>query len=106
YDVISAFPLFEAGSIPAKKAKMAMALQGKNRQYHFAMIQPRHFISTAAHAGFSQEIARRLMKEMADRTDEAIATVRAELPADFPEQISEAIFRGLVSQAARISRFD
>ncbi|MCG1030862.1 hypothetical protein J5S76_02605 [Bacillus amyloliquefaciens] len=46
------------------------------------------------------------MKELADRTDEAIATVRAELPADFPEQISGAIFRGLASQAARISRFD
>jgi len=106
YDVISAFPLFEAGSIPAKKAKMAMALQGKNRQYHFAMIQPRHFISTAAHAGYSQESALKLMKEMASRTDEVIATVTAELPADFPEQISGAIFRGLASQAAKIGRLE
>ena len=106
YDVISAFPLFDAGSIPVKKAKMAMALQGKNRQYHFAMIQPRHFISTAAVAGFSQEAARRLLTEMAERTDEVIASVRAELPADFPLQVSEAIFRGLASQAARIGRFN
>lgn len=104
YDVISAFPLFESGGIPAKKAKMAMALQGKNRQYHFAMIQPRHFISTAAYAGFSQETARRLMEEMAARTDEVISTVTAQLPADFPEQISGSIFRGLASQAARIGR--
>lgn len=106
YDVISAFPLFEVGSIPAKKAKMAMALQGKNRQYHFTMIQPRHFISTAAHAGYSQESALKLMKEMASRTDEVIATVTAELPADFPEQISGAIFRGLASQAAKIGRLE
>lgn len=106
YDVISAFPLFKAGGIPIKKAKMAMALQGKNRQYHFAMIQPRHFISTAAFAGFSQEAARRLMTEMADRANEVIASVRAELPSDFPSQVSKAIFDGLSSQAARIGRFN
>jgi len=105
YDVISAFPLFEAGGIPVKKAKMAMALQGKNRQYHFAMIQPRHFISTAAFAGYSQEAALRLLAEMAERTDDVIASVRAELPPDFPAQVSEAIFKGLASQAARIGRF-
>ncbi|QIM42796.1 type II toxin-antitoxin system HipA family toxin [Leclercia adecarboxylata] len=98
-------PLFDAGGIPVKKAKMAMALQGKNRQYHFAMIQPRHFISTAAFAGYSQEAARRLLAEMAERTDDVIASVRAELPPDFPAQVSEAIFKGLASQAARIGRF-
>lgn len=85
---------------------MAMALQGKNRQYHFAMIQPRHFISTAAFAGFSQEAARRLMTEMAAVTDDVIASVRAELPTDFPLPVSEAIFRGLARQAARIGRFN
>lgn len=104
YDVMSAFPIFETGGIPLKKAKMAMALQGKNRQYHFAMIQPRHFISTAAHVGFSEDTAYKMMQEMAARTEEVIATVAAELPADFPEQISNAIFNGLSSQAARIIR--
>ncbi|WP_442879186.1 type II toxin-antitoxin system HipA family toxin [Citrobacter sp.] len=104
YDVMSAFPIFETGGIPLKKAKMAMALQGKNRQYHFAMIQPRHFISTAAHVGFSEDTAYKMMKEMAARTEEVIATVAAELPTDFPEQISNAIFNGLSSQAARIIR--
>lgn len=104
YDVMSAFPIFETGGIPLKKAKMAMALQGKNRQYHFAMIQPRHFISTAARVGFPEDTAYKMMQEMAARTEEVIATVAAELPADFPEQISNAIFNGLSSQAARIFR--
>lgn len=102
YDVMSAFPIFETGGIPLKKAKMAMALQGKNRQYNFAMIQPRHFISTAAHVGFSQDTAFDLMQEMAAQTEEVITAVTAELPADFPEQISNAIFQGLSNQAARI----
>jgi len=104
YDVISAFPLFAGGGIQARKAKMAMALQGKNRQYHFAMIQPRHFISTAAHAGYSPELAERAMQEMANRTEEVIAQVTSELPVDFPPPIREAIFSGLASQAARILR--
>lgn len=106
YDVMSAFPIFGAASIPRKKAKMAMALQGKNRQYHFSLIQPRHFISTAAHVGFSPDMARRLMQEMANQTEDIIATVAVELPVDFPEHISKAIFEGLSGQAAKIIRDD
>ncbi len=102
--IISAFPMFDNGGIPAKKAKMAMALYGKNKQYHFAMIQPRHFLSTAARVGFSADLAFSLMQEMATRTEDVIASVTADLPAGFPEQISKAIFLGLASQAARIIR--
>jgi serine/threonine-protein kinase HipA len=102
YDVMSAFPIFESGGIQLKKAKMAMALQGKNKQYHFATIQPRHFISTAAQVGFSPDVAIRLMREMATGTQQVIAKVTAQLPSDFPEQISNAIFNGLSAQAERI----
>ncbi|MGL5040406.1 MAG: type II toxin-antitoxin system HipA family toxin [Aeromonas sp.] len=104
YDVMSAFPIFETGGIAAKNAKMAMALQGRNRQYNFTMIQPRHFISTAAKVGFSQDAAAQLMLDMATKTDAVIAIVTAELPAGFPEHISSAIFNGLSSQAERIMR--
>ncbi len=102
YDVMSAFPIFKSGGIAAQKAKMGMALQGKNRQYRFAMIQPRHFISTAAHVGFPPDTAAQLMLDMATKTEEVVATVAAELPAGFPEHISSAIFEGLSSQAAKI----
>ncbi|EQB8045289.1 type II toxin-antitoxin system HipA family toxin [Aeromonas salmonicida] len=102
YDVMSAFPIFKSGGIAAQKAKMGMALQGKNRQYHFVKIQPRHFISTAAHVGFSQDAAAQLMLDMATKTAAMVATVAAELPAGFPEHISNAIFDGLSSQAAKI----
>lgn len=105
YDLMSAFPLFDNGSIQLKKAKMAMALEGQNRQYHFAMIQPRHFISTAGQVGFSVEITKRLMLEMATQTEAVIAHVTAELPDDFPETISQSIFNGLSGQAARLMRW-
>lgn len=104
YDVMSAYPIFESGDMQVKKVKMAMALQGKNRHYHFSMIQPRHFISTAEHVGFSPKTAARFMEQMAIQTNDVIAKVTQELPDHFPEQISTAIFRGLASQADRILR--
>jgi serine/threonine-protein kinase HipA len=104
YDVLSAFPLFTAGGIQEKKAKMAMALEGKNRQYHISMIQPRHFISTAEKVGFSVPKTVKLLQQMANQTEEVIAKVTARLPADFPESISEAIFGGLRMQADKIKR--
>ena len=73
----------------------------QNRQYHFAMIQPRHFISTAAHVGFPQDTAAQLMLDMATKTEEVVATVAAELPAGFPEHISSAIFEGCPARRLR-----
>ncbi|MBW5406605.1 type II toxin-antitoxin system HipA family toxin [Morganella morganii] len=105
YDVMSAFPIFEAGGIEIQKAKMAMALQGKNKQYNFSKIQPRHFVSTAAHAGFSEEIAVKLISDMADKAESVISAVSAKLPAGFPEHISSAIFDGLSGQADKIKRW-
>lgn len=105
YDVLSAFPIFESRGIEAKKAKMAMALQGKNKQYHFSMIQPRHFISTATQVGFSPKMAMQLMLDMVEKTATVIATIIPQLPEDFPEHISKAIFSGLSKQADKIKRW-
>lgn len=105
YDVMSAFPIFATRGIEVQKAKMAMALQGKYKQYHFSKIQPRHFISTAALVGFSEKMAAQLMFDMAEKTDAVIATVLTQLPADFPEHISNAIFDGLSKQADKIKRW-
>ena len=44
------------------------------------------------------------MHEMAADTESVISAVTAELPANFPEHISNAIFQGLSSQAAKIMR--
>jgi serine/threonine-protein kinase HipA len=104
YDVISAFPLFAHGGIQEKKAKMAMALEGKNRQYHFSMIQPRHFISTAERVGFSSQKVVEMMQQMADEAEHVIADVTAKLPVGFPPSISSAIFLGLKEQADKIKR--
>jgi serine/threonine-protein kinase HipA len=104
YDILSAFPILGAKGISAQKAKMAMALQGKNRQYHWAQIQPRHFPATAERVGFSASRAKAMMREIGEQTPEVIASVSKILPADFPPHISEAIFRGMEKQAERLLR--
>ncbi|MFN6264588.1 MAG: type II toxin-antitoxin system HipA family toxin [Chromatiaceae bacterium] len=104
YDVISAFPLFASGGVQEKKTKMAMALEGKNRHYHVSMIQPRHFISTAEKVGFSVPKTIEMMQQMADAAEQVVTRVRANLPAGFPESISNAIFDGLNGQADKIKR--
>lgn len=105
YDVMSAFPIFATRGIDVQKAKMAMALQGKSKQYNFSKIQPRHFISTATQVGFSEKVATQLILDMAEKTDAVIATVLTQLPTDFPEHISNAIFGGLSKQANKIKRW-
>lgn len=105
YDVLSAFPIFQSRGIETKKAKMAMALQGKNKQYHFSMIQPRHFISTATQVGFSPKMATQLMLDMAEKTDAVITAILPQLPEHFPGHISKAIFAGLSKQADKIKRW-
>ncbi|PKE29625.1 serine/threonine protein kinase [Rahnella sp. AA] len=102
YDVMSAFPLMHPQGIPAKKAKMAMAVLGKNRHFHWDRILPRHFGTTAQRVDFPQESVVRMMAEMKEKTPQVIKDVAALLPAGFPVKISEAIFAGLKSQASRL----
>lgn len=105
YDVISALPLIAQGNLPAERAKMAMSVKGKNRHYHWARIHPRHFLTTARSAGFSQERTRFLMADIAARTDPVIEQLATALPVDFPEPISQTIFEGMRRQAAKLEQF-
>ncbi|WP_305374696.1 type II toxin-antitoxin system HipA family toxin [Photobacterium leiognathi] len=102
YDIISAYPLMNSNSIPKQKAKMAMALTGTKKYYKWQTIQPRHFLSTAKAVGFSTQRANELMLEMKSQAPSVIEKVRQQLPNDFPTEISESIFNGVLKQAGRL----
>lgn len=102
YDIISAYPLMAAGSIPAKRARMAMAVTGKNRHFHWAIIQPRHFESTAQKAGYSQDKATELMADFKAGADAVLTKVSGSLPANFPAHISDPIFDGIRRQTNKL----
>ncbi|WP_118987665.1 HipA N-terminal domain-containing protein [Photorhabdus sp. CRCIA-P01] len=91
------------GSTPTSHIfKLPMALRGKNRQYNWAYIQPRHFSSTAQHVGFSHETTESLMMQMGEMSGAVIDQIARELPKDFPSNISEPIFEGLDKQAKKL----
>lgn len=101
YDIMSAYPLLVARQLEAKKIKMAMALSGKNRHYHWDKIQPRHFMSTAKQVGFNEKTAKAIFDEIMGKVDEVINAVESQIPSNFPEEISVAIFDGMRRQRDR-----
>ncbi len=101
YDIMSAHPLVANSRLQSKKIKMAMALVGKNRHYHWHSIQPRHFVSTAESIGFNTETARALFNEMIDRIETVVSRVESQLPAWFPESIARSTFDGMLKQRGK-----
>lgn len=95
YDIMSAYPLLAKKQLQEKKIKMAMALTGENRHYHWYSIQPRHFLSTARQVGFNEKTALTLFGEMMGKMDEAIMQVEKQIPVNFPDKIRESIFNGM-----------
>jgi serine/threonine-protein kinase HipA len=97
YDVISAYPLMQAKTLPKQKIKMAMALRGtKKNNYHWFMIQPRHFLSMAKAIDFSSKRAAQILVEMLEQVDQVTEQVSERLPANFPANISEPILQEMV----------
>ena len=101
YDIMSAYPLLATRQLEARKIKMAMALSGKNRHYHWDKIQPRHFITTANQAGFNEKTARTIVADMIAMVDDAIASVERQIPAGFPDAIASPILAGIRIQRDR-----
>lgn len=103
YDVMSIWPVEGNGpnQFSLFKAKMAMAILGKNKHYHFKDIQRRHFNSMAAKC-FNRADAEGVIAGVLERTPTAIQNLQGRLPVGFPEWIAMAIFNGLRSSAARL----
>ncbi|MEY2893208.1 MAG: hypothetical protein RJA98_3116 [Pseudomonadota bacterium] len=96
YDVMSIWPVEGQGAsqISWHRAKLAMALQGKNRHVLFKDIERRHFNATAARF-FQREGAEDVIEEVLAGLEPAIAAVSARLPVGYPERIATSIFAGL-----------
>lgn len=105
YDVMSIWPVEGNGASQFShyKAKLAMALLGKNKHYHFKDVQRRHFNSTAAKC-FQRPDAEDLIEQVLERTTTAIDNVAKKLPKGFPEKVAESIFQGLRKSAEQLDR--
>ncbi|RKH61735.1 type II toxin-antitoxin system HipA family toxin [Corallococcus llansteffanensis] len=96
YDVLSAYPFLgrKRNQLSPHKVKMAMAVFGANRHYKWKEIRMAHWLDTARQCGL-EESARQIFEEVIEKTPQVIEQVRALLPRDFPDTVSEPILEGL-----------
>lgn len=106
YDVLTAYPVMGHGAkkLSPHNAKMAMAVWGKNKHYGWKEIEARHFIHTGNDCGLSSATCTAIINELIDKTKYAIETVTREIPAGFPEHVSDTIFSGLIDSATRLNK--
>lgn len=104
YDIMSAYPLLAKKQLQTQKIKMAMALQGKNIHYHWHNIQRRHFLETAKAINYSPEKAETILEDMLQQIDFVIEKVAASLPHQFPHNISQPIFTGLILMKQKLAQ--
>ncbi len=104
YDVLSMWPV-EGGAahqMSQHKAKLAMAISGKNRHYHLKEILRRHFNAMASRCGIGTDMEP-IIQGIINNTPAAIAQVIAQLPAGFPSSIAEPILGQLQESAKRLA---
>jgi serine/threonine-protein kinase HipA len=101
YDVMSAHPPIKKRQIAYQKAKLAMSV-GTNRHYRINEIKIRHWMQTAKETKFPQEKIEQILAEITDTTDEVINKIVKRLPKDFPQEISDSIFEGMLLSASKL----
>lgn len=100
YDVMSIWPLEGNGpnQFSRHEAKLAMALSGKSRHYHFKTIQRRHFNAMAQKCHYGPD-AESIVQRVLAATPGVIDRIAARLPAHFPAAVSGRILEGLARSA-------
>ena len=102
YDVMSTLPAMGSGpnQFDGHKAKLAMAVSGKNRHYLVKAIQRRHFNATAQQClGVNAEP---LIADVLAKTPHVVRQMYEALPAGFPEHVAERVLAGLAEAAKRL----
>lgn len=104
YDVLSAHPVLghKAGKIAPEKARMAMALWGKNRHYRWAEIRRSHFERTAKDCGLGLW-AESYVDEVIHEAAGAVDAVGNRLPKNFPAEVADSICDGVKEAAKKLA---
>lgn len=104
YDVMSIWPIEGNGGNQWSwhKAKLAMAVVGKNRHYVMKDIKRRNFNAMAVKCFYGPD-AESIIGALIEQTPGVIERVAATLPAAFPAQVSDRIFAGLRTSAERLA---
>ena len=102
YDVMSAQQLLDSKQLQRKNMKLAMSV-GKNRHYRIHQVQPRHFHQSANQAGLPEGLVDLALDQVRENLPDAIETVCASLPSDFPEALRDSIAEGALRRSKVIT---
>jgi len=104
YDVLSAWPIIgnAHNPLPFKKAKLAMAIPGKNPHYRITEVLARHWQALAQKSGVPGLWDR--IQELVERAPGAIDRLQEHLPREFPERVFTTIRAGIRDQARRFKQ--
>lgn len=101
YDVLSAEPSLAARQIERRQLRLAMAI-GDKRRYRVTDIAPRHFLQTAARAGYGQEATRAILQELRVKAEPAFAAAVRAMPEHTPAALTDPIGDAIRQRAALI----
>ena len=103
YDVLSVFPVVNKKGLDIRQIKLAMGLKAtKGKKYNINKIYPRHFLETAKQVGFDTSQMEEIVSKIKECSEQIINDVRLKLATDFPKNISESIFSGMLSQLKKL----
>jgi len=106
YDVLSAHPIIGTGrnQLAARRARLAMAIRGRNAHYLIDEIGRRHWLDQAQRVGLTPPETDAIITTLTDMTESVIEQVAVQLPHGFPSDVSNAIFEGMLRQSAKLTR--
>ena len=104
YDILSAYPLVAKRQLEQTNLRMAMALKGKNRHYHWARILHRHWLGTAHACRFPAEEMEAIIDDLLGRMDGVIQAVTDQLSPSFPSDVASPILDGMREARDRFIR--
>jgi len=105
YDILSAHYMVSSGKFQLEKIKMTMAV-GERRHYKVVEILRRHFIQTAKLCRFNNELLELMIDEIIVETSMVIHNVASRLPTNFPREIAESIFSGMLNRLKSLREVD
>lgn len=103
YDILSTYPIQGRGpgQLDPHRARLAMAVTGKNRHYLVSEIHYRHWIAMAGQLGLESE-ARELIRDMIADAERVLAAVGNRLPPAFPAQAYDTVQDGMLAAARKL----
>jgi serine/threonine-protein kinase HipA len=102
---MSAYPVLGHGAnmLSSNKVKMAMAVSGTERHYHWNTILPRHLVETGFRCGLPKELCIKIIKDIAEVTPAVIKEIEKILLTKFPSGVAQTILEGLTYKVKQLA---